>query len=259
MNNGLAHEQRLAAIGVLAGGIAHDFNNILTAILGYGERALTDAARGTRLHHDLEIILAAGARGRSLVDEVLTLGTRRADERCTVDVEATVREALDLLLVRRPAGVAIETVFECHGATVPARSTDIHRLFTNLATNALHAMPDGGTLRVAVATKSVAEPQAATVGSVCAGRHLVLQVSDSGVGIAPNMVHRVFDRFFTTREGAGGTGLGLSVVRAIVLEAGGAIDVESRRHAGTRFTVYLPLVCGTAEVGDFDHDPLEVN
>lgn len=240
MNVDIGNEQRLAAIGVQAGGIAHDFNNILTAIFGYGERALSHAARGSRLRRDLEGILAASERARSLVQQVLALGTSSSSERATVDVETEIRDALDLLLARMPTHVTIDTSFESGGSAVYARPNDVHRLFMNLAINALHAMPAGGTLGVSVTTESFTAAQVMPVGAVTSGRYVVLRVSDSGSGIAPTMVGCIFDSFFTTRAADGGTGLGLSVVREIATDSGGAIDVESRLGAGSRFTVYLP-------------------
>ena len=237
---GALHEQRLAAIGVLAGGIAHDFNNILNVILGYGERALRNVSRGSRLRRDLENILAAGERGRSLVEQVLTLGQDDVIERVSVDVEALVREALELLAPGLPRGIVVETTFEAGRAAMLGQAIDVHRLFMNLATNAIRAMPDGGTFSVSVTTEHVAVARAAAAGSLEAGDYIVVQVADSGVGIAPMSMQRIFDRFFTTRQDSGGTGLGLSLVHDIVLDAGGAIDVESRLGAGSRFTAYLP-------------------
>ena len=234
------HEQRLVAIGLVAGGVAHDFNNILCVILGYGERALNNAARGSRLRRDLENIMAAGRRARTLVDQVLTPAHDGPDACTAVDVEALVREALDLLPPGRPETITIESAFEANGAAVLGRTIDVHRVVMNLATNALQAMPDGGTLRVSVTAERVTTPRATTVGSLGAGDYVVLRVADSGNGIAAQDVPRIFDRFFTTRHGRGGTGLGLSLVRHLVMEAGGAIDVTSCVGAGTCFTVHLP-------------------
>jgi len=118
---------------------------------------------------------------------------------------------------------------------------------TNLASNAIQAMPAGGTLRVELAVKRVEQPRAVTIGGREAGEYVVLTVADTGVGIAPEIVDRIFDPFFTTKEVGTGTGLGLSLVHGIVTDLGGAIDVASALGTGTTFTVYLPRSGDAAE------------
>jgi signal transduction histidine kinase len=246
--------ERLAQIGVRAVEVAHDFNSILSSILGYSEHALSKTRRGSRVRRDIEGIVAASARGRSLIEQVLTHGRTEVPERNTADVEAAVREALDLLAPALPGGITIEMQLEARGARAYVRPIDLHRLLMNLATNAIRAMSDGGTLRVSLATERVATARAATMGSVARGEYIVLRVADSGVGIEPLLVPRIFDRFFTTRK-AQGIGLGLSLVRDVALQAGGAIDVDSRVGAGSRFTVHLPRArAGLGERVDFDYE-----
>jgi PAS domain S-box-containing protein len=242
----LRQAQRLEAMGTLAGGIAHDFNNILGAVLGYGEMALRDAPKGGRLARDLENIMIAGERGRALVDRVLAFSRSAVGERVPVHVERVVREALDFVSAKQLPSVVVHANLHAGSAAVLGDATQVHQVVTNLATNAIQAMPAGGTLRVDLAIDRVQARIAATIGGRAAGEYVVLTVADTGAGIAPDIIDRIFDPFFTTKEVGTGTGLGLSLVHGIVTELGGAIDVASAVGSGSTFVVYLPR-CGDAE------------
>jgi PAS domain S-box-containing protein len=242
----LRQAQRLEAMGTLAGGIAHDFNNILGAVLGYGERALRGAPKESRLRRDLDNIMIAGERGRALVDRILEFSRSGVSERIAVHVDQVVGEALDLLAAKLPPGVRIERQLRSGRAAVLGDPTQVHQLLMNLATNAIQAMTSGGTLRVLLQAVRLDAARVATIGAPDAGDYVVLEVGDSGVGIAPETLRRIFDPFFTTKEVGAGTGLGLSLVHGIVTELGGAIDVASTVGGGSTFTVYLPRA-GDAE------------
>ena len=239
--------QRLEALGTMAGGIAHDFNNILGAMLGYGEMALRDAPRDSRLHRDLDNIMMAGERGRALVDHILAFSRSGAGECVAVHVEAVVREALEFLAAKLPDHVRVETDLRAARAATLGDPTQVHQVFMNLATNAVQAMTCAGVLRVSLETVRLEAPRLATTGEVPPGEFLVLKVIDSGAGIAPEILERIFDPFFTTKEAGVGTGLGLSLVYGIVAELGGAIDVASTVGKGCAFTVYLPRAGDLAE------------
>jgi PAS domain S-box-containing protein len=247
MERKLRLAQRLEAMGTLAGGIAHDFNNILGAILGYGEMALRDAPGGNRLQRDLDSIMTAGERGRALVDRVLAFSRSGLAERVAVHVEKVVREALDLLEAKLPEGIRVEAKLRAGRAAIMGDPTQVHQVLMNLGTNAVQAMPSGGTLRVSLEAVHFETARAATVGNVAAGEYVVLAVADTGTGIAREVVDRIFDPFFSTKEVGTGTGLGLSLVHSIVTELGGAVDVASTPGAGSEFTVYLPRSGEAAE------------
>ena len=232
--------QRLEAMGTLAGGIAHDFNNILGAILGFSEMAWRDAPKDSRLQRDLESIATAGERGRALVERILAFSRSGVGERVAVHVEQVVREALDLLSAKLPPSVTLSAQLRARRAAMLGDPTQVHQVLMNLGTNAVQAMPSGGILRVSLDAVRCEAARAATVGKVAARDYVVLQVADSGTGIAPEILERIFDPFFTTKELGTGTGLGLSLVHGIVAELGGAIDVESTPGKGTAFTVHLP-------------------
>jgi PAS domain S-box-containing protein len=250
MERKLRLSQRLEAMGTLAGGIAHDFNNILGAVLGYGEMAMRDAPKGSRLARDLDAIRIAGERGRALVDRVLAFSRSSVGERVPVNVERVVREVLDQVLAKVPPNVTVHAKMHADRAAVLGDATQVHQVVTNLASNAIQAMPAGGTLRIGLAVELAEAQSAATIGVREAGEHVVLTVADTGTGIPPEVVDRIFDPFFTTKEVGTGTGLGLSLVHGIVTELGGAIDVASTPGAGSTFTIYLPRFGDVAEPVD---------
>ena len=243
----LRQAQRLEAMGTLAGGIAHDFNNILGAILGYGEMALRDVPAKSRLARDLGNIMIAGERGRALVDRVLAFSRSAVGERVPVHVEGVVREVLDLVSAKLPPNVTLHPKLHAGRAAILGDATQVHQVVANLATNAVQAMPAGGTLSVRLATERVAAARATTIGELRAEEYVVLAVADTGTGIAPEIVDRIFDPFFTTKEVGTGTGLGLSLVHGIVTELDGAIDVQATPGAGTTFTIYVPRNGDAAE------------
>jgi PAS domain S-box-containing protein len=251
----LRQAQRLEAMGTLAGGIAHDFNNILGAILGYGEMAMRDAPKGSRLARDLGSIIVAGERGRALVDRVLAFSRSGVGERVAVHVEKVVREALDLVSAKLPPNITLHARLRAGRSAILGDATQVHQVLMNLATNAVQGMPGGGTLRVSLDVSRIDASQVPAIGVLAAGsEYLVLRVADTGTGIAPDILERIFDPFFTTKEVGTGTGLGLSLVHGIVAELGGAIDVASTPGAGSTFTVYLPRGGETVEARQ-DEEP----
>jgi PAS domain S-box-containing protein len=252
MEEELRRAQRLESMGTLAGGIAHDFNNVLGAILGYGEMAMRYARKGTRLRNDMESILAAGERGRALVDQILAFSRSGVAERIPVHVSAVVREALDQIAASLPDDVTIVPRLRAGRAAVLGDSTQVHQVVMNLAANAAQAMPEGGTLRVSLETQRIEAPRAALVGTIAAGEHVVLKVTDAGTGIRPGVLERMFDPFYTTKEVGVGSGLGLSLVHGIVTSVGGAIDVATEIGRGTTFTVYFRRFGDVPEEGPAD-------
>jgi len=240
MERQLRQAHRLEAIGTLAGGIAHDFNNILGAILGYSELAIKQAPRGSRLRRDLDSISAAGERGRALVDRILVFSRSGSGESIPVHVEEIVSETLNLIAAKVEEGIAIDRDFRAGRAAILGDPTQIHQVVMNLVTNALQAMPHGGSLRVGLSVVTVETARAATVGVLQAGEFVLLAVSDTGVGMTKDVVERIFDPFFTTKEVGVGTGLGLSLVHGIVTDLDGAIEVSTLPGQGSTFTVYMP-------------------
>jgi signal transduction histidine kinase len=237
----LRQAQRLEALGTFAGDIAHDFNNLLGAILGYGEIARRNVRAGSRLRRDIENIMIAGERGHALMQRILAFSRSGVDERIAVDVEKVVQETLTLFAIKLPRHIVIERCLHTGNAPVIGDPTQIHQVLMNLLSNAVQAMPSGGTLRVSLDRIHLQIPRIVTTGFMAASEYIVMDVSDSGSGIPADILEKIFDPFFTTKEVAVGTGLGLSLVHGIVTGLGGAIDVETTVGKGSAFKVYLPL------------------
>ncbi|NML46202.1 response regulator [Ramlibacter sp. G-1-2-2] len=232
--------QKLEAMGTLAGGIAHDFNNILGAILGYAELARGHAQAGSALQQQLDGVMGAGLRARSLVQRILAFSRSGLGDKLPVHVESAVAEALDLLEGAPPPGLRLARELHADDAAIVGDPAQVHQVVMNLVTNAIQASHAPGTVAVRLAPLMLEAPRQCTSGELAAGRYLELLVADEGAGMAPQEVERIFDPFYTTKDVGVGTGLGLSLVHGIVAELHGAIDVRSEPGRGSSFTVLLP-------------------
>jgi len=237
----LRQSQKMEAIGTLAGGIAHDFNNVLGAILGYGELALQHAGDDASLRRYLDNVLHAAERARLLVERILGFSRSGLGDRVPVNVQAVVKETLELLAASLPTGIRVEAELTAGAAAVMGDPTYLHQVSMNLCTNAVQAMQAGGVLTVRLTREDLREARNLSRGGLGPGGYVRLTVADSGAGIAPDLLERIFDPFFTTKKVGEGTGLGLSVVHGIVTDLGGAIDVHSKSGEGTRFEIWLPV------------------
>jgi signal transduction histidine kinase len=229
-----------AAMGALAGAIAHDFNNILGAILGYGELAQSAASAEGPMRRYVDNIMIAGLRAKSLVERLLAFTRTGFDDRIPVHARSIVAEALDLIGGSLPAGVRLKSELHADDAAVLGDPTQIHRVVMNLCTNAKQAMKSGGSLIVSLDLLTLREPRTCATATLSPGEYVCLLVRDSGNGIMPEVLERIFEPYFTTKEVGAGTGLGLSIVHSIVSDLGGAVDVESDPGRGSAFTVLLP-------------------
>jgi PAS domain S-box-containing protein len=237
----LRQSQKMEAMGTLAGGIAHDFNNILGAILGYGELAQKHTQEGSAARRYLTNVMNAAGRAKTLVERILSFSRSGLAERKPVSIQAVIEETVMLVAASLPPRVRLEKRFDCADAAVAGDATQIQQIAMNLLTNALQAMENGGTAKIELDCIDVHEPQPLMHGMLAPMPYVRLVVSDTGKGIAPEMVDRIFDPFFTTKGVGKGTGLGLSVVHGIVVDLGGAIEVSSEPGAGTTFAIWLPV------------------
>jgi PAS domain S-box-containing protein len=239
----LQHAQRMEAIGTLAGGIAHDFNNILSAVIGYTEIALFhDLPDTSPVRTSLEQVLAAAERAKDLVKQILAFSRQAEEEHRPVLLAPLVKEGIKLLRATLPSTIKIRQSIGPHAGSVMADPIQIHQVLMNLTTNAYHAMREqGGVLEVRLERTTLSADQAAPhdLGS---GDYLALSVSDTGCGMSPDVVGRIFEPYFTTKEKGVGTGLGLAVVHGIVKSHGGTMTLASEPGKGSTFTVYLPLL-----------------
>jgi two-component system, cell cycle sensor histidine kinase and response regulator CckA len=232
----LREAQKLEAIGRLAGGVAHDFNNLLTVILGFAETMLDGMAPEDRHHDSAEQIRLAARRAARLTQQLLAFGRRQMFRLEVFDLNDVLGEMKDIL--RQFIGEQIE-ISICPGArraSIRADRGQIEQVVLNLALNARDAMPSGG--RLDIATANVDPP--AGWGTPRSAPCLLLTVSDTGMGMGPEVRAHIFEPFYTTKDVGQGTGLGLATVHGIVSQSGGRIEVSSAPGRGASFRVYLP-------------------
>ena len=238
----LIHSQKMEAIGTLAGGIAHDFNNVLSVILGYSEMTVMNPDP-SRIQEYVAQISKAANRAKDMVQQILAFSRNSEKEVGPVNMALLVRETLTLLRATIPSTIKIRENILDGGHTVQADSTQMHQILLNLCTNAAWAMREkGGTLEIGLCDVEIQPDMAILHSELKPGVYVNLTVSDTGVGMMPDVVQRIFDPFFTTKKIGEGTGLGLSVVYGIVKDHGGALIVWSEPLVGSVFNVYLPAV-----------------
>ena len=240
--------QRLEAVGQLAGGVAHDFNNLLTAITSYTQLLLEDLPPNDEHRDDLLEIKKAADRATSLTRQLLAFSRRQVLDPSILDLNAVVTDLEKML--RRLIGAHIALVTDC-SARLPRVRADVGQLeqvIVNLAVNARDAMPDGGTLTLRTSEAELTEANCVDHSDFDTrpGRHVVIAVSDTGIGMDRATQARMFEPFFTTKGPGKGTGLGLATVYGIVKQSGGSIAVTSEPGKGTTFHIHLPAVADPA-------------
>ena len=237
----LQQTQKMEAVGRLAGGVAHDFNNILAAMIGYTELATHNIPASSPAQHHLHEVLVACQRAKALVRQILTFSRHTEQARTPVQLPHLVEEALTLLQVSLPATIEMRQHIDPEAGVVLADPTQLHQVVLNLCANAEYAMRQtGGILEVRLEAVDVDTALAAQHPTLHIGPYVRLTVRDTGQGMPPDVVERIYDPFFTTKAVGEGTGIGLSVVHGIVVNYGGTITVESRVGHGTTFMIYLP-------------------
>jgi signal transduction histidine kinase len=227
----LRHADRLATIGQLAAGVAHEINEPLSSVLGLAQLALKAPGTPPQVADDLRGIVAASLRARDIVKKLLLFAHQAPPTKTPIDLNEIVKEAVLLLEAgcEKPR-LRIQKNLAEDLPVVEGDPVQIRQMLVNLAVNAMQAIEEEGTVTV----ETRAEPES-----------VLLSVTDSGHGMEPEILSRIFNPFFTTKNPGEGTGLGLSVVHGIVGAHGGSIDVESHAGAGSRFTVRLPAAVGT--------------
>jgi len=245
MENRLRQLHKMEAVGVLAGGIAHDFNNILFPILGYAELADLKVAPDDPVTSSyLRKIIQGSLRAKDMTSQLLSFSQQHPAKKYAFRPHLVVKEALALLQTSLPENVGMEAEISQDCGSILAEPAQYYQIVMNLCTNALQAMgTTGGVLRVSLKREAVrAGDSRISDSGLAPDDYIVLGVSDTGCGMEPGTMQRIFDPSFTTKEVGKGSGLGLSVVHGIVKNYRGGITVQSEPGKGTSLTVYLPKV-----------------
>jgi signal transduction histidine kinase/CheY-like chemotaxis protein len=238
----LIQAQKMEAVGRLAGGVAHDFNNLLTAILGYAELLRGQVEQDPEALDYADEVTRAAERAAALTNQLLAFSRRQPSAPRIVDLNQVVR-GIDKML-RRIIGEDVEL----HARLAPdlwrvkVDPAHMDQVIMNLAVNSRDAMPEGGKLTIETANVQLTEEYAASHLGARPGPHVMMAVSDTGIGMDAETQARVFEPFFTTKEQGKGTGLGLSIVYGIVKQNSGGIMLYSEPAGGTAFKIYLPAL-----------------
>ncbi len=240
---GAAQSQRMESMGRMASSVAHDFNNILTSVLAASESVSDDLAAPAERAEARADVGAAVQRGKELTQQLLAFARPAASQSVEFD---PARRVLDLVPMierlvgrERPVACSVAEALRASPCAVLADAVQFDQVMLNLAANARDAMPHGGTLAIDCAL-STSERELGAAG-LSAGRYVRVRMTDSGSGMTPETIARIFDPYFTTKAPGKGTGLGLATAFAFVRQAQGAIRVQSADGAGSTFWIYLPV------------------
>ncbi len=235
----ISQAQRIESIGNLAGGIAHDFNNILFPIVGLSEMLMEDFPADTPVHESAKEIHRAAKRGSDLSKRILAF-SRQSTHKLPVRLQKVLNEALKLSRSTIPSSIEIIQDVQHDCGFVMTDPTQFHQVVMNLITNAYHAVEQtNGSISIRLKEITL-DPNGLARSTLTKGRYVRLTVADTGCGIEPAIVDKIFEPYFTTKVQGKGTGLGLAVVYGIVKENGGDIKAYSEPGNGTTFSVYLP-------------------
>jgi len=254
MERELRHAQKMEAIGIFAGGIAHDFGNVIGAISSCTELALFDTRKDSPVYEDLLHVLKAAKRGKSLVKRIKEFSHQADASRQSVDMARMVKECMHLVRSIMPATIQVREHIKAEHVRVMADPDQILQILMNLCTNAEQAMRfvKHGVLSVELDTVELDDAEARRQ-ALKPDLYARLVVSDTGIGMKPVVLKRIFEPFYTTRKKSGGTGLGLSMTKSIIKLYGGGIDVKSVPGKGATFTVFIPCEHHMEELDALEH------
>lgn len=244
----LAHAQKLESIGQLTGGIAHDFNNLLTVILGNSELLADELQQDSRLYPLVTMIRTAGQRGAELTSRLLAFARRQALEPESVKASHVIKGMLPLLRRTLGENIQIEALLEDDSWQVFVDTGQLEAAILNLCINARDAMPGGGHLLIEASDVFLDQSYTETNPDVVPGEYVLIAITDSGTGIAPDALSHVFEPFYTTKPKGKGTGLGLSMVYGFTRQSGGNVKIYSELDTGTVVKIYLPHAGTVPEV-----------
>ena len=243
----LQQAQKMESIGNLAGGIAHDFNNILFPIIGISELLMEDFSQDSKQYENLQEIFRAGKRGSDLVKQILAFGRQSEHKLIPVHLQPILNEVLKLSRATIPSSIEIRHDIQPDCGLVLADATQIHQVIINIITNAYHAVESSdGTISVSL--RKVSLPPGELPDLSLTGKHALISIADTGHGMSSDLIEKIFEPYFTTKEQGKGTGLGLAVAYGIIKEHKGGIKVTSEVGKGTTFRIYIPLMDKPIEI-----------
>lgn len=238
----LIQAQKMEAIGNLAGGIAHDFNNILFPIIGMSELLLEDLSPASNEYGNVQEILNAGKRGSDLVKQILSFSRQAEQRKIPVRIQPILKQVIKLIRATIPSSIELHHNIQQDCGRVLVDATQLHQVAMNIITNAYHAVEaTGGKISIHLEEVDLGHHFSAE-NLISSGRYALLSITDNGHGMTPDVMAKIFDPYFTTKEQGKGTGLGLAVALGIINAYKGLIKVYSKVGKGTTFKIYLPLV-----------------
>jgi len=243
----LIQAQKMEEVGVLTGGIAHDFNNLLTAILGCADLSLMKIDENNELNEDLKEIHKIARKGADTVRQLLLFSRKHSMEFTTIDLKDVIHDLGKMFDRLIGEDIKLSSDFLSDLWCIRADRGMIEQVMMNLVVNARDAMPSGGCLRIRADNRVLGEEDCIHGPQTQVGKYVCLSVSDTGHGIDQQIVQRIFESFFTTKESGKGTGLGLSVVYGIVRQHKGWVHVSSRPGRGSVFEIFLPAAIESIE------------
>jgi PAS domain S-box-containing protein len=245
----LRQQQKMNAVGELAGGVSHDFNNILTAILGYVALCMNNVDEESKTYKYLSEIVKAGDRATKLVRQILMFSRQEELQFHSLNLQPVIEDSLSLIQTTMSNSIKLEQDVDQQCGSILGDTTQLQQIMVNLCTNAAHAMgkDEPGTLTVTLRQVALSgEDIEEQVTDLDPGTYACITVGDSGCGMPPEVIDRIFEPYFTTKKQGEGTGFGLSIVHGIVRKHRGSITVESEEGTGTTFTLYFPLISESA-------------
>jgi PAS domain S-box-containing protein len=242
LQNQLIQMQKMETLGRLAGGIAHDFNNILSAIIGYSELAMNDLPKDSQVYDDVNTIKESGEKAAVLTGQLLAFSRKQVLKTQSLDLNAAIENMAKMLHRLIGEDIALDLQLSPNIGNINGDPGQIEQIILNLAVNARDAMPNGGQLIIETSEVDLGNEYVDQHPDAKIGKHVLLAVNDTGLGMTAEVRKQIFDPFFTTKELGKGTGLGLATVYGIVKQHESQIYVYSEVGKGTTFKIFLPVI-----------------
>ncbi|MBM9520377.1 response regulator [Desulforhopalus vacuolatus] len=237
----LLQAHKMQAVGLLAGGISHEINNMLAVVIGYTELAQEAMTENTVVEEDLNEVLLAAGRIKTLVKQLLTFSRKSDRNVATINLSQAIQEALKVQRNTIPVSISIKQDIQSDRLNVFADQVEINQIILNLFSNSIHAMQENGTILLALKQVTLKKTDSDRPRDLVPGDYAILSFCDTGEGMKETTRQQIFDPFFTTRPVGKGTGMGLSIVHGIMQNYRGAITVDSIVNKGTTFKLYFPI------------------